>query len=191
MKFYYSLFVLLVIGAVGLLFVFRAGWYPLVLVNSNLVWAREVDKNYQLAFRYYEQALITYKATDSQQRQKIAGNDLRRAIVSEIIDRLLVKNSLKVLTKGERDNLVAQKINKYLRDPRLEAAALTLFNLNPNDFREVVLVPQAEREILKGQLATEGRDLTAWLAEQKKQAKIYFFTNEFEWNDGTVVKQPR
>lgn len=190
MKIFYTIFLLIVIVASGLVYFFRAGWHPLALVNSRLVWAWEFEKEYQSALKYHDEAASTYKITglDKQTSSELK-NDTRTAVFNRIIEKILISRGLKDLAGESGSALIDKKIEKYLSDSRLEAAALALFNLNFKDFKEVILVPQAEKEIIEEKLKEESRDFKSWLEEKKSQARVYIFTSEFEWSGNGVKRQ--
>lgn len=190
MKKFYTAFIVLVLLAMGLTYVFRIGWYPLILVNSQLVWGRAFDKEYQSAIKYYNQVIDTYNIPgfDDKNRSAEFKEDLKKAALEKIIEKIIISDELRKLS-GEKTNLlVFEKIDKYLTNPRLQTAAGTLFNLSFQDFKDIILTPQAEREILKENLEIEGRDLENWLVNQKKQANVYLFTKEFKWVDGRLKR---
>src|SRR3989338_10261895 len=182
MKKPYIIFAIIIIVASGLVYLFRAGWYPLAIVNSELVWGWQLDKEHRAANQYLEKAVKTYDI-NNQAKNK----DLRMAALNNIIERLLITDGFQKLSKIENSKIIEDKISKYQEDIKLSAAASTLFNLTSEEFLALVIVPQAEKEALAETLKDEGRDLDQWLDGVKKKAKIYLFTEEFRWVDGRLI----
>lgn len=188
-KFYIFLIILIIFGG-GLIFIFRAGWHPVALVNSQLIWDWALEKEHASALVYYGNAVQTYEDIDPAKKQEqleLIQGDLRRAVLDKIIEKIIISNGARQLIGDNKDLLVKNKIEKYLENTKLTAAAKELFNLDPNDFRNIVLVPQAEKELVEEQLISEGRDFDNWLLQQKKQARVYLFTKEFSWSE-TVIE---
>lgn len=176
---YYIVFTLLLIAILSFVYIFRSGWHPVAIVNSHIIWGWEVEREQQAAQRYYS-ALKAQTAKDQDFKLLALANAIERQIISSGAERLLGKN---------KSRLVSQKIERYLKDKDLKSAANTLFNLSFNEFTDAVLVPQAEKELIAEKLVQENRDFTSWLTQQKRQARVYLFTNEFTWTGTGLLRR--
>ena len=190
MKKLYPLLIVLVFLGFGLLNLIRIGWYPVALVNAQLVWGYSLDKEYSSALKYYSQMLNTYKGKEVSDKQiKKIKKEVKQATLDKIIEKMIIANNANELIGDDKTKLIEAKVKKYLQDPKLKAAASALFNLSFDDFKAIILVPQAEREILEEQFSSENRDFKSWLKNQKKEAKVYLFTKEFIWTDEGIKKK--
>ena len=190
MKKLYIILIGLVFLGFGALNLIRIGWYPIALVNSQLVWGSTVEKEYASAIKYYSQMLHTYKGEDVSKKQiKKIKQEIRQATLDKIIEKIIISNNSSELIGEKKPKLIAAKVKKYLQDPKLKAAASALFNLSFNDFKTVILIPQAERELLEEQFSSENRDFNNWLKNQKKKAKVYLFTKEYTWTEQVIKRK--
>lgn len=190
MKRFYTIFLILIFSALGLAYFLKAGWHPLALINSQLVWTWSFEKEYNSALKYYDQAITTYNipGMDEQKLDELK-EDLKKATLNKIIEKIIISNGLKTLVDKDNDTLITKKIDKYLENSKLEAAATALFNLSFEEFKNLVLIPQAEKEIIEEKLETESRDFNNWLKNQKQQASVYLFTNEFIWTGEGIERR--
>jgi hypothetical protein len=190
MKKLYIILIVLVFAGFGMLNLVRIGWYPIALVNSQLVWGSTVEKEYASALKYYSQMLNTYKGKEvSNQQIKKIKKEVKQATLDKIIEKMIIANNANELIGDEKSKLIEAKVKKYLQDPKLKAAASALFNLSFDDFKTIILIPQAERELLEEQFSSENRDFNNWLKNQKKKAKVYLFTKEYTWTDQGIKKK--
>ncbi len=182
MKKFYAAFILIILAAAGLVFLFRAGWHPLALVNSRLVWAWQFEKEYQSALKYYDKLSSVYKLPKPE-------GDIKLAVLDKLIEKIIISESLKDIFGEEGQVLVSQKVSTSLKNTNLEAAVSSLLSIDFKDFQEMVLIPQAEKEIIEEKLKSESRDFSNWLKNKKNQAKVYLFTNEFNWIKGGINRK--
>jgi hypothetical protein len=190
MKKLYIILIAIVFLGFGALNMIRSGWYPIALVNSQLVWGSEVEKEYNSALKYYSQILHTYKGEEVSKKQiKKIKKDIKQATLDKVIEKIIIADNINELMGDKKQELVAAKVKKYLQDPKLKAAASALFNLDFNDFKDVILIPQAERELIEERFSSENRDFNSWLKNQKKEAKVHIFTKEFSWTESGIKRK--
>ena len=182
MKKFYTVFLLLIISAFAAVYFFKIGWYPLAIANSELIWGWQLDKETQSASAYYNQAIKTYNIPG------VIEEDLKRASLERIIDKIIISNSLKSLEGDKAEGLVNAKIDKYLENNKLESAASALFNLSFKDFIEIILIPQAEKELIEEKVKAENRDFNNWLRIQRNQIKVYLFIKGFKWTPDGLMR---
>lgn len=182
---YFITFLTIVFAGLLIYFIVNAGYYPVAVVNGDLVGARQFNREYGVVFRYYAKTLAESKEVDvgSPDFQK----ELRRAVLQGLIERELIGEGLK--EKIGRDFRAA--VNRWLSDQNIsgeamEQAAKFVYGLSLADFREMVLIPRAERELLAGRLQQEKTNLEDWLARSLKSANVFVVTPEFYWTDGKL-----
>lgn len=152
------------------MYLIKSGWYPAAIVNSKIIWARTVNKETRAALYYYEK---TTGATINQQ-------EVRKAAIENMIEKILISKKLQeVLNQVELTASLQDIIDDHLDKPQLEPAAALLYGLKLKDFYNLVLVPQAERELLEKKLAETGENLEGWLQKAQQSANIVYITKEF------------
>ena len=122
-------------------------YYPVAVVNGEFISARDFEREFNAALVYYQNVIRTY----SEQRVDLASVgdfvfELRRATLDNLIEDVLVYNELEDRVSNGLDEAVARKI------PDFNESAAALYGLSVADFKEMVLVPQAHRELLSSQL---------------------------------------
>lgn len=157
----YLVFALLIVIALGLIYFFYTGWYPVALVDSQPVWAWQWQKEYQSALSYY--------------RDAVDPSELKSASLDGLIENRVIKKGFEALLGDEGQLLLDEKISVYLNNDKLEGAADALFGLSMSEFADLILAPQARREIIQESLKKENRDFEQWLKSQKENTKIYIF----------------
>lgn len=167
-KIYIALIILAVIIS-GLIYVWFSGYYPVALVNGDPIWAWRVEQEYKSALFYYSKAIGNKKMPNEDQEA------LRIASLEDLIEQEIINQNFNNFTGGEGEKLVSEKIDVYLSDPKLKNAARALFNLEIKEFTNVILIPQAKKEIIADILSKENRDYEKWLNSQKKSVKITKF----------------
>lgn len=176
-KIFTIIFFVILASGFSFLYLVKKGWYPVVIINSEIVWSYNLHKEASAAEHYYKQALSIYE------KGAVENTNYKQIIVSvleNIIERRLISEALK--QKMEPVEFMASindSIAPYLEKPNLEQAAVALYGLNLADFYELVVLPQAEKELLEKQLQSEGINYSDWLSQAKKSAKIILLTKEF------------
>lgn len=189
MKKFYTVFLLLIISAFAAVYFFKIGWYPLAIADSNLIWGWQLDKEAQSAMAYYSQTIKTYNIPGVDDEEiMLMEDDLKRASLERIIDKIIISKSLKSLEGDGAEDLVNDKIDKYLENNKLESAASALFNLSFKDFIEIILVPQAEKELVEEKIKAEKRDFNNWLRIQRNQTKVYLFLKGSKWTPDGLMR---
>lgn len=182
MKFKFT-FLVIIFSGLALYYLIRAGFYPVAVVNYTIISRREFTQSYQAATVYYKNALAAYvgKELDNKSARELVV-ELRRAVLDHLIENVLIYNELENRVGSELVVLSEKKI-----PPFRESAALAVYGLNAADFKELVLVPQAQREILESRLESENGNLDEWLTDARKSATVVLLMFGFEW-DGASVK---
>lgn len=183
---YFTTFLLILFVGLGGYYLVHYGYYPIALVNSQIITANRFEIEYAVAYNYYVRALSDAKDTDPKARD--FKRELRRAVLDNLIEQALVQQDLNVRVGKDLNQIVQGKIlNSQKLDPKtLEETARVVYGLDLSDFQSLVLVPQAEKEILQGRLFLEKKDYEQWLQEAKKTAKVFIVTPEFYWQDASV-----
>jgi len=183
-QWFYFTFLAIIFGSLGFYYIVKAGFYPIVIVGNDWVFAGEFNATYAAAYYYYA------RSTDPKEvdvRSAEFRSDLRRAVLQEIIEKALVRSGLNSRIGDEAKALVSEKIGgQNLDSQKMKEAAELLYGMTDADFLRLVLVPRAEREVLEARLRLENKKFDAWLSESAKSAKVFIVTPEFYWENGNV-----
>ncbi|NCO15466.1 hypothetical protein COW77_00045 [Candidatus Wolfebacteria bacterium CG18_big_fil_WC_8_21_14_2_50_39_7] len=161
--------------------------YPVALVNWRLITLKSFKKDSGIAVHYYQKMLETY---DRNQTPVFHSPEIQREIERAVLEQL-IKNSLirqeleKQMKSGELKKMVDNKVQEVLKGKDVGKEIETLYGLSLDEFKERVLRPQAEREILVGRFFLENKSFDDWLKESK--AKIIILMPGLEWNGEKVV----
>ena len=170
MKYFAVTFFIIIFSAFGCLYLIKAGLYPTAIINSKIVWAYSLNKETKAAAYYYQKT--TGASPDSR--------EIKRAALENVIEKILIAEKLgRELKETELTASIKNSLDAHLNKPQLEPAAALLYGLNLKDFYNLVLVPQAEKEILENKLKEKGEDFNGWLQKAKQSANIVYITKEF------------
>lgn len=167
--FYFGL-VFLVLCGVAVFSVAEGGFYPIAVVNGKLILARDFDKMAESAEFFYARVLDTYnkKKVDEEESGNLR-RDVERATLERLIEGVLITAELKNQLASRAGDLVDKKL-QAVENQNLEGAARDLYGLSIADFREMVLYPEAEKEVLTDVLSSENKSFEKWLEEAKSEA---------------------
>ncbi len=170
----------------GAAFVISRGYYPIALVHGSPILRGEFVKNFILASRDYENLLKLQPAEGGNAENNLTRENIERAVLGLLIEKKLIREELRRDLGADMGPLVARKLEKFAGDAELASAAETLYGLSLADFREEVLLPQAERDVLAGRLFLKGETFDGWLASVKQSGRITIFSSRFYWEGGEV-----
>jgi hypothetical protein len=180
MRRYYT-FIMVAAIAVGAVFVVRAGYYPVALVDGDFLLARDLWSQYHVVRTYDEHARALSGATSTVSRAA-----LERAVLGVMIETALVHRAIRAEVGVEAERLVAERADGFLGDAELLQAARAVYGTDAVAFRRMVLVPQAEREMLTGMLFLRGTRWEDWLEKAKREARVRIFAPGLRWEGGEV-----
>jgi len=180
--------ILLIIFILILVFgiIVNLNYYPVISVNNVPISAKKLNINMRAAIYY----LNTYKKLQEEKGlnqnastslKELSKEEIKLFVLNQLIENELIHKEVEKRIGSNLKNLVNEKINNYL-NPEIERAALEIYGLNKNDFKNEILIPQAEKDILAGRLFLENKNMVDWLKEQKKQAKIIVFDKKIKWD---------
>ncbi len=181
----YIIFTSLITLALSVIFIISAGYYPILSVNGQLVSAKIFWKNYQAGAAYYQSVKRAF--SEDFEDEEITASDLKRSILTQLIENKLIEGKVKEEVGTEMSSLVQEKITKLTSDPKIKQAAQAIYSLNLKDFEKEILLPMANQEILVGRLFLKGEKIDSWLEETKKSSQIRIFSSQFYW-DGKEIK---
>ncbi len=178
---------MIVFVSLGAYYFVRFGYYPVAIINFRLITASALNEEYAVVYRYYAGAVLLPGKNVEMESLEFK-KELRRATLQDLIEKSLISQELEKRVGRDLVGIVEKKINFSTDNKQnLEEAARLLYGLNLADFKEMILAPRAEREILEGRLFLEKKNLDEWVAEATGDARVFILTPEFFWKDGSVV----
>lgn len=194
MRFSTSLIVFSLLVALGVsAYVFvNSAYYPIAFVNFRPITAGAYDEEFKAAFTYYSQALATYVPKEGEEPVDVEKlrRDLRVATLNDLIENALVEEELKSRVGKELPALVDKKLLSVNLDKKeLPAAVKNLYGLSVEEFRRLVLIPQARREILASRLTEEQKVYETWIGEVKEKARVAILVEGIAWNGREAVSK--
>lgn len=182
------LFAVFITTGVGSYVLVKNDYYPVAVVNWKLVTARQLERDFNAAYRYFERALATYGSDSKRLASAEARKEIWRAALDKIIVDILIREELNRRISSSEYQLVAnRKIDQFLENNQnVSEAAQTLYGLAIADFRSRLLLPQAYREILEGRMTLNGERFDEWLNKSRRQAKVIILTPDLQWQDDQV-----
>jgi hypothetical protein len=157
--------------------------YPIAVVNGRVITAARFKQNSASAQVYYQNLVKTYT---KDQKMSLTADQIQTGVLNQLVDSVLINEAVSEAVGADREALVEAKLQKYIENTSLAQAVPTLYGLDLASFRREVLVPQAERDILAGRFFLEGKDLSDWLQEKEKSAKVKIFSSRFRWTGERV-----
>lgn len=185
----YTIGILIVLVACCVAIVLAFGYYPIANVNGTTISARTFRAQLAGARTYSRHARDTYAEAPTSSIQFAAASDAELAglVLDTAIENALVHKGLRDLVGDNAHIIVEEKVDTYASQGELASAAQTLFGLSTESFREHILTPQAEREVLGSKLFLEGKTIDVWLRETRTSARVNIFSPRYAWDGSKVI----
>lgn len=165
----------------------RNGIYPVAMVNFQIISARDLEKDYNAALRYFHNALLTYGSDPAILEKNSSQNEVRRATLNKLITDILIFEEAEKRLGGDLDAITEKIISQNLNSQNLEKAVSEIYGLNLEDFKKQILVGQAHREILEGKMFASKENFDQWLAGASAKARVIILLPDFSWDGKQVV----
>lgn len=172
---------------IGLTLIADLGYYPAMSVNGFWLSQRQVEKNLAAAGRYEENFVRTYRPLLSSSSGTVNLSDLKAAVLSSLVDQTLIHRVLKADLGPRFESLVHERLNEVVSSTEIFEAGRALYGLDREDFKEIVLVPQAERDLLTSRLFLKSKKLSDWLDLERRQSQVRVFSDKFYWDGERVA----
>ncbi len=197
-KLYIVFFVIIGLGTAAVSFV-SAGYYPIAVVNGNIITASTFTNNYDVVSTYYNNLLKAYRTasstvqSDSGQASStlpaLTPSQIQKSVLSGMIENILIENGARKEMGNDLNRLVDEKVSQASEGPDIAKAVKTLYGLSMDDFKNKILVPQAERDILTGSLFLKGQKIEDWLTAEKKSSTVIILSGKLYWNGNDVASK--
>lgn len=183
-KLYIIFFSIIALGVVAISFI-SFGYYPVAIVNGHLITARMFVSDYAVASVYYRNILKTYEKSSSTPDVLTPGQ-IQQSVLTGLIENVLIDDGARKEIGKDLDRLVNEKVVQAADTDGIEKAVKSVYGIDINDFKEEILVPQAERDVLTGSLFLKGQKIEDWLSAAKKSSSIMILSGKFYWDGENV-----
>ena len=183
-------FILIVLFIILLIFgaVIWKKSYPIILVGSNIITAKNFNEDFSASLNYYEQNQKIYGGDSQLLQSEEVKNEIKRALLTSLIEDILIDKELRKEMKSEDlARLVINKIGDIKQGENAEKAAKILYGFSYDIFKKKILEPMAKKEILEGRLYLNDKNIDEYLEKIKSKTKIIILLPEFDWNGKEVI----
>ncbi len=164
----------------------RLGFYPVAMVNFNVITAAEMEKNAVATENYFRNLSLLYGSDSDAMDKEESRKEIRRAALDKLISEVLIYEELS--GRVENFQLIAEnKIREALNEKeKLDDGIKKLYGLTILEFKNQVLLPQAYQEILEGRLFLKNENFKAWLDDSRVKARIFILVPDLMWSDKLI-----
>ncbi|HUZ92634.1 MAG TPA: hypothetical protein VNG29_01405 [Candidatus Paceibacterota bacterium] len=182
----YLIFVAILAIGVGAIIVIAEGEYPVAIVGTSVISAKTFNDEYRAASFYYINALKVY-GTALTSTAPLTDAEIQASVMNQIIENQIIRDEAQKEMGSGLGAMIQGKVGAYANDVDLAKAGSAVYGLAPQALMADVLVPEATREILQGQLLLEGETIDSWLADAKKSERVIIFSSQLKWDGSQVV----
>ena len=193
MSFRNSIILFVVFMGIGLgsLISVRNGIYPVAVVNSDVITMKSIDKSFSAAYTYYQNALLVYGRDPNELKTTESLMEIKRATLDKLVVDSLILMELKKRVNSQEYTAIAEKNIQNVLDSNqgIEDASKKLYGLDFPDFRQMVLEPQAYREILQGRMFLNNENFDEWLKKARADAFVVILSPSLKWEKGLLLNK--
>lgn len=168
-----------------------AGWYPVAVVDGAPILHRTWQKSRSAVtgFTNAQRHSVGMQPLDfSSSENSSILREIERDTLTFLIEDLIIQKEGRELHRAfealSRER-AAEALKRGGED--LSRAAEFVYGLSLQEFRELILYPQARIETAHEFLQESGLDFEAWLANAKKSAKVRLMFVPYSW-DGEAIQ---
>jgi len=186
---YISFLAIVALGVVFYLGV-RAGLYPVAIVDSNWITAARFREEFDATKAYFTPAVAQARARKEPIDETALEAEYRRASMDRLVEITLVRKKAFSLfgtgLKKERDKIIGEA---RLDPAAVEASVKIAYGWDFPTFTKLVVVPQAEKDLITASLAEKKMSYDEWLAIARKDASVYLLIRGLSWEGEHVVSK--
>ncbi|MBI4085356.1 MAG: SurA N-terminal domain-containing protein [Candidatus Liptonbacteria bacterium] len=183
-RFYIAFFIIFGIGT-SAVFLVSSGYYPVAIVNGHFIPAKSFAHDYSIASTYYKNLLKAGNASSSAQTS-LTEDQIGQSVLSQLIENALIDGGVRKEVGGNLNKMIDEKVNQAIAFPDAEKAISAFYGITLEDFKKDILVPQAKRDILTGNLLLKGEKIDDWLQTAKKSSSVIVLSGRFYWDGENV-----
>ncbi|MDD5547643.1 MAG: SurA N-terminal domain-containing protein [Candidatus Pacebacteria bacterium] len=183
-----AVFLTMMAAGVGLYFFIYQGYYPVAAIGTNLISAKDFNKNYLASVNYSRAVLSAYGKDLKDFDGEASIKEIKKGVLSKLIENELIYAEADKQIGKDLNRLAVERIDKLLASSSIdEAVTEKIYGLKMDDFMEVVMYPEAYREILEEKFVSDGKNFDEWFSGIKEKAKIFVLMSGFSWKNGEIV----
>lgn len=164
-------------------------FYPVALVDGSILFLRTWHKAEEASRRFTNLDLQSRGAPTIDFADPGAAEillDIKKGTLTFLIEDIILIQEGKRVIEGF-EVLSRERVVEALKGGGdSEKAAQRVYGLSFQDFRGLVLMPQARRDVLKEALQEKGQDFEEWFRGVKKGKEVRLFFVPFSWNGELV-----
>lgn len=162
------------------------------IVEGELIWKKDLNKTVDLMVKYYDTD-SHHSSTSVLESEFFKDENLLKRIQKETITKMIDYKIL--VSELENRNLdwksrarakIDDAISQTKDSVKFEEGVKAIYGMDYSEFKDRVLMPQAQFEILAEELKKENKNYDEWLKNKKKNMKVKIFIDGLEWKDGQV-----
>lgn len=180
---------LVFIGVIGLVAIVT-GFYPVAIVDGSPIFFRDWEKARDAATHFINMQLVA-AGDDPIDFSLFDNNELWAQVQRDTLTTLIEQKIISQEGVKSIDGFTTLVFQEYSRavnsEEDIERGGKLLYGLEFDDFRTIILIPQAQRDVVAYELKRQGREFDSWFAEAKKKKNVSLYFVPFEW-DGERVK---
>lgn len=165
-----------------------AGLWPVARVGAMPITYAAFRNNFLMVDNFYRSNIRISGKSDQTVNAEEVQRDLQRVTMEGLIEQTLIDRELaQRYAADDLERLIANKIEGVDMASETMAEAMELmYGLDAEGFKRLVLIPEAKREILAGNLSLQNGRFTDWLTTQKAEAHVVIFVPSLYWSEGGV-----
>ncbi|MDP3762733.1 MAG: hypothetical protein Q8Q97_01495 [bacterium] len=170
-------------------------WLAIILISAVFVYGQALVPALRvngetLSWRDFFRRLDGFSRYKVLSDQKISDLDLERGVLLSFTEEALIKGelSLRGISDGDVEKFVAGKVNAA-DIPNLDAASRRLYGWGFEDFKKLVLYPQARLLMLMEEFSAQGGDAASRLDQSLQTAKISVYLPRWKWSGGEFERR--
>lgn len=166
------------------------GIYPVAFVNGSPILARAWKEAEAAAIQFMQATMVSSgKAPidfSHPENARLLLQARKDALLALIENKLVTKEGDEVIE--DFDMRAQERVDSAVRGSvNLKQGAELLYGLDFNKFRDLVLLPQARRDLLRETFEKKKQDFSRWFSALKANARVRLLFTPFLW-DGERVK---
>lgn len=166
------------------------GIYPVAIVNGSPILARTWKQAEAAAIQFMQATMVSSGKAPidfaQPENARILLQARKDALLALIENKLVAKGGDEVIE--DFDMRARERVDSAVRETtNLKEGAAFLYGLDFNKFRDLVLLPQARRDLLRETLEKKKQDFSRWFSALKANARVRLLFTPFSW-DGERVK---
>ena len=161
------------------------GYWPVAFVNSSPIFDYQFKGAYAVAYNYYLSSLKAAKEDPVILKSEEIQKEIRQTVFESLIEQKLIRAELanEIKSKDLAD-MLERKINSGgpIDSENFKKGVELLYGVSADEFKNIVLIPQAESEIFEGRLILQNKNMDDWINEKVSKADVKIVMPGFYWS---------